>query len=417
MIKIEAGYIMKKTMSILMALLFAHYSYAQTAVAPTAPVAPTPPTYSSCSALTSSNQTQTCRQALDQQYQIQLSNYNNAYKQYQAQIQSQTSTSALDAARAAETVNSQGKDSYKKTQIVTSVLSIAAFVKVSTCAGPTAPACVSLWTKIGIGFAALSVLSGLQSGAHKDAQFSACTTANQLTTTPSNCGSAPTPYNPSTFPSFSEPGSSSTLTPTNIVDSNGNCTASQEICGQIASSLPPGTSLKDYQKGLSAFASGKAGFKVNPDGTITRDSDGKKLDLASFGTKVGLISQGYSPSEAQSLLSAINKNSSGLDNAAAKSASGTGQVADLGQFDDASGLGKSGAGGIGFGVNGEANGSGLDADKNRSIASASAEGLVRDFNGENIGVQGDDIFKMMKRRYLLKDKQDSFLSAPAAPRP
>ncbi len=410
---------MKKTMSILMSLLFVHYSYAQTRIVPTAPVAPAPPDYTSCNSGAVSTQKLACQQGIDQQYQIKLSQYNAAYKQYQAQIQSQVAApSALEAARAAENVNSQGKDSYKTTQTVTMVLSMAAAAAAMACG--LSP-CKPVFVKIAIAMAAISMLAGTQSGKHKDAQFSACTTANQLTTTPSNCGSTPTPYNPSTYPSFSEPGNSTTTTttPTNIVDTNGNCTASQEVCGQIAAGLPPGTSLRDYQKGLSAFASGKAPFKVNADGSITRASDGKKLDLASFGSKEGLESQGFSPSEAQSLLSSLNKGKNGgLDDATAKNASGTGQVANGGLFDDASGLGKSGAaGGIGFGVNGEANGSGLDGDKNRSIASASAEGLVRDFNGENIGVQGDDIFKMMKRRYLLKDKQDTFMSTPAAPGP
>jgi hypothetical protein len=47
------------------------------------------------------------------------------------------------------------------------------------------------------------------------------------------------------------------------------------------------------------------------------------------------------------------------------------------------------------------------AKKARAIASA--EGLSKDFNGELIGVSGDDIFKMMNRRYRLKTDQDSFL--------
>lgn len=401
---------MKKTISILMAFLFVHYSYAQTAVAPTAPVIPASPDYTSCNALTSLDQKQSCQQSKDQQYQVALSGYNTALKNYQAQLAASNTaptTSALDNARAIETQNSQGKDSYKTTQIVTMVASMAAAAAAVACG---IHPCKAVFTKIAIGMAALSMLSGLQSGKHASAQYSACTTANQLTTTPSSCGSTPTAYNPSTYPAYTQDGGgSTTTTPANIVDSNGNCTASQELCAQITASLPPGTSLKDYQRGLSAFASGKAPFKVNPDGSLTRTDDGKKLDLAKLGTEAGLIEAGFTAAEAKSLLANANKGASSLEDTA-KSASGTpSAIANSGLFDDASAAAARAAGGIGFGVNGEANSASLDADKNRSLASVS-EGLVRDFNGETIGVQGDDIFKMMKRRYLLKDKQDSFMS-------
>lgn len=409
---------MKNTISILMAFLFVHYSYAQTAVAPTAPVMPKSPDYTSCGT-GSNSQTQICKQNLDQQYQVQLSNYSNALKNYQAQMAAaSTSTpSALDAARSAEAANNQGKNSYQVTQMVTMVASMAAFAKAAACAPPPSP-CKPIFIGIGIAMAGLSMLSGQQSGQHAAAQYSACTTANQLTTTPTNCGSAPAPYNPSTYPSLAQDGSS-TMTPNNIVDSNGNCTASQDVCSRIAETLPAGANLKDYQRGLSAFASGKVPIKVNPDGTITNNLDGKKFDPASLNSVSGMVAAGIDPNTAKGLMAELSKNSGGLSagDASAKSASGTGTASgNLGAFDDpAAAAARNGA--IGFGVNGEANSGALDANgKNRSIAS-SAEGLVRDFNGENIGVQGDDIFKMMKRRYLLKDKQDSFMTstAPATP--
>ncbi|MBC7754663.1 MAG: hypothetical protein H7Z71_10530 [Moraxellaceae bacterium] len=40
---------------------------------------------------------------------------------------------------------------------------------------------------------------------------------------------------------------------------------------------------------------------------------------------------------------------------------------------------------------------------------ASAEGLTKDYQGEKIGAEGDDVFKMINRRYILKQKQNIFL--------
>ena len=53
-------------------------------------------------------------------------------------------------------------------------------------------------------------------------------------------------------------------------------------------------------------------------------------------------------------------------------------------------------------------------DKMGEVASSgrgpSSEGLSRDFKGDLIGAAGDDIFSMMKRRYILKNEQDSFIA-------
>ena len=40
---------------------------------------------------------------------------------------------------------------------------------------------------------------------------------------------------------------------------------------------------------------------------------------------------------------------------------------------------------------------------------ASAEGLTKDYHGDTIGAEGDNVFKMMNRRYNLKQKQNMFI--------
>ena len=51
----------------------------------------------------------------------------------------------------------------------------------------------------------------------------------------------------------------------------------------------------------------------------------------------------------------------------------------------------------------------------RSPADVQTKGLSKMFNGEPIGVAGDDIFQIMNRRYLAYDRQNEFLSSKPAP--
>ncbi|MCC2679932.1 MAG: hypothetical protein K0R29_2508, partial [Pseudobdellovibrio sp.] len=76
-----------------------------------------------------------------------------------------------------------------------------------------------------------------------------------------------------------------------------------------------------------------------------------------------------------------------------------------GDYEDAAARAAAAAAAAGAG-DGTLNTNGLG--KDRGIASA--EGLAKDFNGELIGVAGDNIWKMMNRRYKLKTAQDSFMN-------
>ncbi len=399
---------MKKITALIVTSVFCvNHVYAQTTPAL---VIPTAPNYASCPGPAND----ICHQTADRNYQIQLANY-AAAKRQQDLLDAQRAaaqTATKDAAQKAEDLSSAGKKKYGIENVVSLGIAAYAAYQAATCGLP--PCQVPF-----VALAALMTMNALkarqQAASAKATQYASCTTANQVSSVQTICGAEPPPYSPPTTTTALVDG---TNFPPNLIDSNGNCTGSQDLCSEISSKLPPGATLRDVNRGLSQFASGKVPLKINPDGTV-QTSDGKKFDLSALNNPSSLAAAGLTQGMIKALTGGdgSKNNASGLGDTSAKSASGTGQVADLGQFDDASGIGKSGAGGIGFGVNGEANGSGLDGDKNRSIASASAEGLVRDFNGENIGVQGDDIFKMMKRRYLLKDKQDSFLSAPPAPTP
>lgn len=78
---------------------------------------------------------------------------------------------------------------------------------------------------------------------------------------------------------------------------------------------------------------------------------------------------------------------------------------------DSYGIGSGGAGDGtllgegGYDLGDEVSGSGL---KGRLRKPAQVTGLTKKFNGDPIGVSGDDIFGMMKRRYILKSNQKTF---------
>ena len=360
--------------------------------------APTAPTYSECNrtdTITGTvSQDGDCRQRLDAAYQQELQRYNTIRQQeeaarQEAAYQAQQLQASRQAAQEAEKKAKDGEKKALRSQILTAVASAVAF---SQCSGTNVAACV-----VGAFMQVMSSKAGTQAGSFATAARQGCIAGNAYGSTQANCGPAPNPFSPTGFPNNTQP-------PLNtLVDNNGNCTASAEICNDLLNGLPPGTTLSDLARGINAFAGPKPIARVDKDGNIiTRD--GKKFSADGLDSEAELKAAGLSGGQAAALLAAANK--AGGDGAlAAASDSSSALNLDGGAGEESSG--KSGI--IGAGGNGEADGSELNADKKRNLASA-AEGLAKDFNGELIGVAGDDIFKMMSRRYVLKAKQDSFLA-------
>jgi len=357
------------------------------------------PDYSQCTGTNAAN----CKMQLDSQYQQLLATYNQAKAQeaafnQQQQLQQQQYASAQQAARDAQKQNEAGKKQYDISQILTQVASMAAMAKfVASCSPPPCKDYASL--ALSIAMAIFSNQAGQQSNSHDQSKYQSCTLANQLSTSQSNCGNPPGQFNFAGYPN------NSSVDPAAIVDTSGNCIVSADICNQIQSGLPPGTSLKDYQKGLSTFASADSPFKVNPDGSITT-KNGKTFTADNFKDAASMAAAGMSPSDinlASNMMKGMGSGS--LD--PKKDLAGMTNTSGFGSpfGDDAAA--KAAAANAVNGGNGALGKDDADAAKKRSIASA--EGLSKDFNGELIGVSGDDIFKMMNRRYKLKTAQDSFL--------
>jgi hypothetical protein len=140
------------------------------------------------------------------------------------------------------------------------------------------------------------------------------------------------------------------------------------------------------------------GIKVDPNSGIVSLKDGKTIDPndpASMSAGLG----GEGTSDLMKKVSGIEKDALAKVDQIKKS-----DIADAFGLSGAAGDGTIlGEGGYGMGDDG----SGL-AGKNRLRKPAQVTGLTKNFNGDPIGVSGDDIFGMMKRRYILKSNQKTF---------
>lgn len=329
----------------------------------------------------------------------------DAERQRQAAASAQAqAASAKAAAEAAQKQNQKGSAIYQLASIGAGIASAYYVSLMPSCTGPQAAACLAPLIAKAAFFAAMAVTASGQKSSHDSVASAACETAARMASEGSGgCGPAPSPYNPQTYPQSITSGQSGTPTVGTIFDANGKCIGSAADCEAIVSGLPPGVSIKEGIKGLNSFAesSGKV-FKVDKDGNIIT-KDGKKYSAADLSNEKSLVAAGLSAAEAKSLLAHINKAGSVFDAKAALAKENT-KDSNGGAFGDAGGsLLKGNAQAANGAAGGGKNiGGGRDP--------ASAEGLAKDFNGDMIGVAGDDIFKMMNRRYKLKSSQDNFIA-------
>lgn len=405
---------MKKTLNLFFAVLLAlttSTAYAQTSqqmtnaqyqamnATTTGIQPPPPPNYSQCIGRTDEA---SCRQMVDANYQNNLATYNTIRQQELAAQQQQQLASqrmyngAQQAAADSRDQNQQASGAYGISQMLTQIASAVAMAKfVASCSPPPCKDFPSL--ALSIAMAIFSQQAGQQKQSHNTAAYQACTLSNQVTTSQQNCGAAPGPFNYAGYPN------NATIPPENLIDPNGQCIAGPDICNQITAGLPPGTSLRDYRRGLAEFASGKGIVRANPDGTFTNTKTGKTYSANDFKDAASMAAAGMSPSD----IAMANRMKDGMSSIAGafdpnkdlKAMNGGGE------FEDAAARAAAAAAAAAAGDQ-ALNTNGLGKDRN-----IAAEGLAKDFNGELIGVAGDDIWKMMNRRYKLKTAQDSFMNS------
>lgn len=362
-------------------------------------VKPTEPQYETCA---TNNDGDTIdwaceqrNQAKRQEYSIQSAGYDQAIQMQNQALATATAeqrqrdeASARAAAEEAQRKNKDSSDTYKTAADLCGIVSAGYAVAFGiSCIGAGVTCTYPLLYK-SMAFAVLSAMASSQASSNESSGYNACLVANQVASDGgADCGAPPPPFNPQSL--NNQIGA--------LFDSNGNCIGAPEKCARVIKSLPSGMSKKDLVAGLKYLDKNKP-YTINKDGSATT-KDGKTYTADNFANEAAMMAAGMSAADAKALAAKIK----GINTSALAKETGKGG----GAFGDAGG--GSLANGKGTAPNGNASlekniGGG---EKPRELASA--DGLAKEFNGEMIGVAGDNIFKMMNRRYKLKTAQDNFI--------
>lgn len=418
-------------------IVIGHYSFAQQGTCggyslvnstTTALVAPVPPVLPSCEIRTTDSEgnvvitmDQAClasNQEKERLYTLQSGCYDQALAaQNQAKQAAATAeqirlaeqarlASSKAAAESAQNKNQEGSMIYQLAAVGCGITSANYGLQFAASCSGGATCNYSLLYK-SLGFGALALLASQQASSHDSVAYNACEAASQMSSDGGSCGAAPAPFNPSTFPSNLTGTGPGTIG--SIFDQNGKCIGSAAACASIISNLPPGTNIKGEIAKLNSFAtSSSKPFKVDKDGNLVT-KDGKKFKPSDFQSEKSMLAAGISAADAKALMGDINRASGSFNAAAALAKENAGKGDKDGVFgENGAAGGAGGRKGSGITANGGANGGKDLAGSKRDPASA--EGLAKEFNGDMIGVAGDDIFKMMNRRYKLKASQDNFIA-------
>lgn len=141
------------------------------------------------------------------------------------------------------------------------------------------------------------------------------------------------------------------------------------------------------------------GVKLSADKKSAILPGGKKVEFSSMGNADGMKSNGFSDAEvqaAQALIKAAQAKAQSQIKAIAMTAEGAGGGGG-GGFNHGGGADKLGSG-FNFKMPGE--------EKKRG---ANVSGMSKTLGTDRIGVAGDDIFEMVKRRYKARDSQNEFI--------
>lgn len=315
-----------------------------------------------------------------------------AADQLAAKLAAQQASSATSKLNQIEQQNKKGQS---QQQAMQSMFSAISSMYQSKFAASCSHHCQGALLAASILNAILSNKSGKQAGNHNSMANSACLSYNKIASAGKACGSDASKFDPNK-PAF----------PNQQIDPRtGQCLASAPpSCTATRNALLADKSfdIKFLKPGPSGFAGVGSDFKFNPDGSVTT-KDGKTFKESDFDSEKEMVAAGLSAQDAASAL-ALSKN-----NSASKLADNI--TADLkmpafGTFGSESGGGTMTIKTPDAPTDGSGMGSKDLSGSKRDLAS---EGLVRNFNGDVIGISNDDIFKMMNKRYNLKTDQDTFI--------
>lgn len=199
--------------------------------------------------------------------------------------------------------------------------------------------------------------------------------------------------------SASQAGNSSCLT------SAAGCSPGLDIPDNSDLNIPPALANNpDVRAGLDILRD------MEKDGVLkngTVKTNGKTYTPKDFASKENMQAAGIPSDAASKALSEAMAISKQAEEKAKKVKLGglteeQGYAEGGGAFSNSAASGETSTGVYGMGGETSRKGLGLDRDP------AQVAGMQKNYHGEPIGVAGDSIFKMMNRRYQVKDKQDAF---------
>ena len=314
--------------------------------------------------------------------------------------------------------NEEGQALYKIAGVALAGYAAMEFMKGAQCAGQCAMmggGCCAMAPGLfaaGAAFMLLNAKSNQQASEHGQSAFQACTTYNQLSSAQKDCSVIDVKeiVTPPIATIYSPEGKCLQTAPPGCKDIPGP--------GSGTAGIKIPTNCKDSATGksVSCLAAGMNAYKQNSDGSIkikTNKGD-KTYTSADFADKKSMMASGMSAGDADKLMNDLYGKNSALAKAGLDAKSLSDTASKEKKFGDFLNVSGSGSSTNVVTVDPSKNGDKKFGDKLSDSALAdrrpSSEGLTRDFNGDLIGAAGDDIFTMMKRRYNLKNEQDTFIA-------
>jgi hypothetical protein len=252
-----------------------------------------------------------------------------------------------------------------------------------------------------------------------------CAEMNKLLTNPKSCDKVEL-QNPGdhtlTVTDYGFNGSNGTGDLPPFMDSaTRKCPPGAAECNHIVKYSPKGCfdapKPGEKRKGGSCLSGGDrskiAPVKVLPSGKVVATVNGKQYAFGAedFTDEASMMKAGFSKDQAKQFLSLMNDPNSILTktgvNIKGELTKGSGiPTTSLGA--PSSSASASGTGGT-AGMNSKKDEYGPAKVQEVARTPASAEGLTKDYHGDTIGAEGDNVFKMINRRYNLKQKQNVFI--------
>jgi len=203
---------------------------------------------------------------------------------------------------------------------------------------------------------------------------------------------------------------------------NGAAGMSSLTSAQSSTGGSSGSNIKDDLKQFEEYKNLDENMKKLAEGGYTYDpktgtikAGDKTYKASDFANSGAMSAAGFPKSSIDQAMAGANAMSKRAEKNWAKVKKTIGAATAANGFDEGGGGGagggaaafsdEMGAGaGYGYGGAGGATGAGIGREP------TAVAGMQKNFNGEPIGVAGDSIFEMMKRRFKVKDKQNAFFN-------